>query len=92
MPSQQEIDRQHFIKTLERASEIVSTWPEWKRNILSNSAKPMWDTPRQPVDNSDSYYRRKLAEATDECHRVEHRLHLHILERATTVIDTGVYE
>jgi hypothetical protein len=41
------------------ASRLVETWPEWKRNILVQSAQPTVDVPRTPVDNlsktSDSH-------------------------------------
>jgi hypothetical protein len=29
----------NFMKHLERASEIVKSWPEWKRNMLSSYLK-----------------------------------------------------
>ncbi len=35
-----------------RASREVATWPEWRRNILSDSGKPSVATPRKPVDNT----------------------------------------
>lgn len=40
-------------KAIEHATKLVKSWPIWKQNILINSAKPQWDTPREPVDNKD---------------------------------------
>jgi len=36
-----------FLENLKRCSEIVKTWPEWKRNLLitSNSVKKMNSKP-----------------------------------------------
>lgn len=31
------------------AAEIVSKWPKWKQNLIENSLKPSWDTPRKPI-------------------------------------------
>ena len=39
-----------FRKALERASEIVAGWPEWKRGILGYSASPTVREPRQPIN------------------------------------------
>lgn len=33
------------------ATELVRSWPEWKRNILTQSAQPMFSSPRTPVNN-----------------------------------------
>lgn len=33
-----------------KASEIVSKWPAWKHNILQDSSKAQWDTPRTYKD------------------------------------------
>jgi len=33
------------------ATQIVNSWPEWKRNALRNSGMPHSPTPRKPVDN-----------------------------------------
>lgn len=38
---------------IERATKLVESWPKWKQNILVNSGKPSFDTPREPVDNFD---------------------------------------
>ena len=44
-------DRKKFHDHLEWAAKQVASWPAWKRNILKDSSKPQWDTPRKPQDN-----------------------------------------
>jgi hypothetical protein len=39
-----------FSRHLERASAIVATWPEWKRNILGTEPEPA------PVNQYDEQY------------------------------------
>lgn len=41
--------RGELIQHCERASEIVSKWPGWERNIIENSLRPAWDKPRDVV-------------------------------------------
>lgn len=36
-------------KRMQLATEIVKSWPEWKRGILEQSSKPTVKTPRKPV-------------------------------------------
>lgn len=43
--------RNHFWRHCQEASERVKRWPKWKQNILTDSAKPTLDIPRQPVVN-----------------------------------------
>ena len=31
-----------FQRHLDRASKLVATWPLWKQNILTDSARPNW--------------------------------------------------
>ena len=38
-------------KQVESATRLVSTWPQWKRNILIQSAQPTVSEPRTPVNN-----------------------------------------
>lgn len=40
-------------KTITTSIAEVATWPAWKQNILSDSGKPMRDTPRTPVYNTN---------------------------------------
>jgi hypothetical protein len=42
-----------------KASETVSKWPAWKRNILRDSSKAQWDTPRLP--STEYYYTRAMS-------------------------------
>jgi hypothetical protein len=42
---------EEFAKVYESAKAIVSTWPEWKQNILELASKGTRDTPRPFVDN-----------------------------------------
>lgn len=44
-----------ILKTINDASRIVSTWPEWKQNILEKSGSPTVSTPRKPIANDDVY-------------------------------------
>lgn len=44
--------RDEFDAQMRLATSIVATWPKWKQNILADSAKPSWEKPREPVDNS----------------------------------------
>lgn len=37
-----------LIEAARRAAAIVKTWPLWKQNLLTDSMKPTWDTPRYP--------------------------------------------
>ncbi|MBX3417876.1 MAG: hypothetical protein KF851_09755 [Pirellulaceae bacterium] len=39
---------------IERASEIVASWPVWKQNILIHSSQPRNSVPREPVIYSSS--------------------------------------
>lgn len=41
--------RGELIQHCERASEIVSKWPGWERNMIENSLRPAWDKPRDVV-------------------------------------------
>ena len=43
-----------FIRSLERASKLVASWPLWKQNILVNSASPTVRVPRKPINARNS--------------------------------------
>lgn len=43
------MDDAHF----ENVERIIASWPEWKRNLLQDSHKPMRSTPRPPVINDE---------------------------------------
>lgn len=45
---------QEFRERLAKASKIINSWPEWKRNLLADSSKPTFSKPREPVNNSGS--------------------------------------
>lgn len=51
-------------ESMDDASRIVATWPEWKQNILRDSAKPTLDVPRTPV-SPRPYDERGWAPETD---------------------------
>lgn len=37
------------------AEVIVSRWPEWKRNILTDSASPTVRVPRKPIESEATH-------------------------------------
>lgn len=40
---------------MRKNSEMVASWPEWKRNILVISSQSTNSKPREPIDRWDSY-------------------------------------
>lgn len=34
---------------IQEATELIASWPEWKRNVLRDSGKSMCDVPRKPI-------------------------------------------
>ncbi len=42
-------------ETIANARALVATWPEWKRNILRDSASPTVRVPRTPIIIDDSF-------------------------------------
>jgi len=43
------IDQQHFVEHLEQASQIVRSWPAWKRKVLGQV-----ELPKDGCDESSS--------------------------------------
>lgn len=46
------MSRDEFKRQQEIAQRVVQTWPEWKQNLLENSAKPTVNVARTPVVSS----------------------------------------
>lgn len=44
-----QLTKADIIKTIEQAKSITSKWPTWKRNLLTDSAKPKFDKPREVI-------------------------------------------
>lgn len=42
---------EQIVQVIKDAEKLVASWPEWKRNILRDSAKSTVSVPRQPVVN-----------------------------------------
>lgn len=66
---------------LEWATQVVNSWPEWKRNILRDASKPMNDTPREPVPVTGkdalaeiSRLRAEVAELKMDQHAKQHHI------------------
>ena len=43
------LTRQEILDHCNRAAAEVATWPKWQQDILENSLRPQWDTPREVV-------------------------------------------
>jgi hypothetical protein len=49
-----------------RATELVRSWPEWKRGILAQSARPMFSSPRVPVNNQNEQVKSSACDAVND--------------------------
>jgi len=49
------LTKEEFVAHLKRASAIVASWPEWKRNILVSMSSPTVKTPREPICQNVDY-------------------------------------
>jgi len=43
--------RSELRQQIDKATNLVNTWPGWKRNILAHSSQPSVSAPRPPVNN-----------------------------------------
>ena len=53
-----------FMEHLKTASEIVQSWPEWKRGILAGTTVSMNTQPREVVDTAQ--HTTTVGSSTDE--------------------------
>lgn len=51
----EEYKKKNYEEMMKKNSEMVASWPEWKRNALIMGSQSTNSKPRKPINSSDCY-------------------------------------